>query len=160
MKTKNKELNYLVDNIKIFYTKIEILADKYFTGEIKKVIECNSKYELDVYLSAVDKGSYISYDLKLTIYKKENKIAEHSLQLSIDNPKNRLFNPTYIGQSIPCSRGVLRTDLSYGFTLPMLKSLWLQSLITKFIHKDELISAYCDVIPTLINYLNKLVDES
>lgn len=155
--TIEEKQNYLVNQLKHYYKNLETLARKGFEGLCETSFDCNSKYTLDVLLTVTDNGSYKSYDLGLTMYKKENGVAQHSLRLALDNPKDNLFEPIYIGYSTPCFRGKLKTDQTVGFTRSYLVPNGVFRLVDEGIHKEELLSAYFDGATALTKFLNSVL---
>lgn len=154
--TIEEKQNYLVNQLKHYYKNLETLARKGFEGLCEISFDCNSKYTLDVLLTVTDNGSYKSYDLGLTLYKKDNKVAQHSFRLALDNPKVFSQGQIYIGYSTPCFRGKLKADQSAGFTRSTLELTELRRLVIEGIHKDELLSAYFDVMPKLTDFVNSV----
>lgn len=154
--TTDEKQNYLVNQLKHYYKELETLARKGFEGLYDTSFDCNSKYNLGVILTATDNSSYISYDLGLTLYKKENGVAQHSFRLALDNPKVFSRGQIYIGYSTPCFRGKLKADQSAGFTRSTLELTELRRLVIEGIHKDELLSAYFDVMPKLADFVNSV----
>lgn len=73
--------------LKRYYESLDSISKFGFVETYTTKIDCNSKYELGVIFTATDCGSYLSYDLGLTLYKKDNKVAQHSFRLALDNPK-------------------------------------------------------------------------
>lgn len=154
--TTEEKQNYLVGKLKRYYESLDSISKFAFVGGYNTQIDCNSKYELDVSFTAIDGGSYLSYDLGLTLYKKENKVAQHSFRLALDNPKVFTQGQIYIGYSTPCFRGKLKADQSAGFTRSTLELTELRRLVNEGIHKEELLSAYFDVLPKLTNFINSV----
>lgn len=112
---------------------------------------------MGVILTATDNSSYISYDLGLTLYKKENNVDQHSLRFALDYPKDNLFDPIYIGYSTPCFRGKLKTDQTVGFSRSYVEPKELLRLVDEGIHKEELFSAYFDGATALTKFLNSVL---
>lgn len=107
-----------------------------------------------------DNGSYKSYDLGLTMYKKENGVAQHSLRLALDNPKDNLFEPIYIGYSTPCFRGKLKTDQTVGFTRSYLVPNGVFRLVDEGINQEEVLSAYFDGANSLTEFINNIATQA
>lgn len=158
--TPEEKQNYLVNQLKHYYKNLETLARLKFEGLYNTSLDCNSKYTLDVILTATDNSSYISYDLGLTLYKKENGVAQHSLRLALDNPKDTLFEPIYIGYSTPCFRGKPKTDQTAGFTRSYLVPNGVFRLVDEGITKEELLSAYFDGTTSLTDFVNKVLTKA
>ena len=159
--TLEEKQNYLVNQLKHYYKDLETLAGLKFEGLYNLSLDCNSKYTLDVILTATDNSSYISYDLGLTLYKKENGIAQHSLRLALDNPKDNLFEPIYIGYSTPCFRGKLKTDQTVGFTRSYVEPKELLRFFAEDITKEEeALSAYFDGATSLTDFMNKVLTKA
>ena len=106
-------------------------------------------------VSAIDTKAYSTYELGLTLYKKENGVAQHSIRLTLDNPK--MFRGyMYQGYSTPCFRGKLQTNNSIQFMRDYSDLSDSRNLVIEGIHKDELLSAYFDVMPKLTNFVNSV----
>lgn len=158
--TTEEKQDYLASKLKYYYKDLETLASLKFVGLYDTSLDCNSKYTLGVILTATDNSSYISYDLGLTLYKKENGVAQHSLRLALDYPKDNLFDPIYIGYSTPCFRGKLKTDQTAGFSRSYVESKELLRLTGEGIHKEELLSAYFDGATALTKFLNSVLTKA
>lgn len=154
--TTEEKKEYVAKQLKRYYEFLVSLSDFKFEGVYTTKVECNSKYDLDVIVSAIDTKAYSPSELGLTLYKKENGVAQHSLRLTLDNPK--MFSGyMYQGYSTPCFRGKLQTNQSVQFMrdysdLSDLSDL--RKLIIEGIHKDALLSAYFDVMPKLADFVN------
>lgn len=106
-------------------------------------------------VSAVDTKAYSTYELGLTLYKKENGVAQHFIKLVLDNPKMfRGFR--YQGYSTPCFRGKLQTNQSVQFMREYFDLSDSRRLVIEGIHKEELLSAYFDILPKLTDFLNSV----
>ena len=154
--TTQEKQDYLAKTLKRYYESLDSISNFGFVGTYTTQINCNSKYELGVIFTATDCGSYLSCDLGLTMYKKENGVAQHSLRLALDNPKVFSQGQIYIGYSTPCFRGKLKADQSAGFTRSTLELTELRRLVTEGIQKEELLSAYFDVMPKLTDFVNSV----
>lgn len=155
--TTQEKQNYLGNQLKHYYKDLETLARLKFEGLYNTSFDYNSKYTLDVILTATDNSSYISYNLGLTLYKKENGIAQHSLRLALDTPKDNLFEPIYIGYSTPCFRGKPKSDQTVGFTRSYLVPNGVFRLVDEGIPKEEALSAYFDGATSLTDFMNKVL---
>lgn len=112
--TTEEKKEYVAKQLKRYYEFLVSLSDFKFEGVYTTKIECNSKYDLDVIVSAIDTKDYSTYELGLTLYKKENGVAQHSIRLALDNPK--MFRGyMYQGYSTTCFRGKLQTNKSVQF---------------------------------------------
>lgn len=146
---------YVAKQLKRYYEFLVSLSDFKFEGVYTTKIECNSKYDLDVIVSAIDTKAYSTYELGLTLYKKENGVAQHSIRLTLDNPK--MFRGyMYQGYSTPCFRGELQTNKSVQFMRDYSDLSDSRKLVIEGIHKDELLSAYFEVMPNLTNFVNSV----
>lgn len=153
--TTEEKQDYLAKKLKHYYAFLATLSEFKFEGTCTTKIECNSKYNLDVIVSAVDTKAYSTYELGLTLYKKENNVAQHSLRLTLDNPK--MFRGyMYQGYSTPCFRGKLQTTQSVQFMRDYSDLSDSRKLVFKGIHKEELLSAYFDVLPKLTDFVNSV----
>lgn len=153
--TTEEKQEYVAKQFKRYYEFLVSLSELKFEGVYTTKIECNSKYDLDVIVSAVDTKAYSTYELGLTLYKKENGVAQHSLRLALDNPK--MFRGyMYQGYSTPCFRGKLQTNQSIQFMRDYSDLSDLRKLVIEGIHKDELLSAYFDVLPKLTDFVNSV----
>lgn len=150
--TTEEKKEYVAKQLKRYYEFLVSLSDFKFEGVYTTKIECNSKYDLDVIVSAIDTKAYSTYELGLTLYKKENGVAQHSIRLALDNPK--MFRGyMYQGYSTPCFRGKLQTNQSVQF---MRDYSDLRKSIIEGIQKEELLSAYFDVMPKLADFVNSV----
>ena len=123
-----------------------------FVGSSTIQIDCNSKYELDVIVTATDTNAYNFCELGLTLYKKENGVAQHSIRLALDNPK--MFSGfMFQGFSTPCFRGKLQTNQVVQFMRDYSDLYDSRKLVREGIHKDELLSAYFDALPKLTDFM-------
>lgn len=147
---------YLITQLERYYKNLETLAGLKFEGLYTTSLDCNSKYTLDVILTATDNSSYISYDLGLTLYKKENGVAQHSLRLALDNPK-MFRGVVYHGYSTPCFRGKLQTNQTVQFMCDYLELVDSRKLVAKGIHKEDLLSAYFDGAVPLTDFINRVL---
>ena len=153
--TTEEKKEYVAKQLKCYYEFLVSLSDFKFEGIYTTKIECNSKYDLDVIVSAVDTKAYSTYELGLTLYKKENEVAQHSIRLALDNPK--MFRGfMYQGYSTPCFRGKLQTNQSVQFIRDYSDLSDSRKLVLEGIQKEELLSAYFDVMPNLINFVNSV----
>ena len=62
----------------------------------------------------------------------------------------------YQGYSTPCFRGKLQTNQSVHFMCDYSDLSDLRNLIIEGIHKEELVSAYFDVIPKLTDFVSSV----
>lgn len=147
---------YLITQLERYYKNLETLTGLKFEGLYTTSLDCNSKYTLDVILTATDNSSYISYDLGLTLYKKENGVAQHSLRLALDNPK-MFRGVVYHGYSTPCFRGKLQTNQTVQFMCDYLELADSRKLVAKGIHKEDLLSAYFDGAVPLTDFINRVL---
>lgn len=153
--TTEEKKEYVAKQLKRYYEFLVSLSDFKFEGVYTTKIECNSKYDLDVIVSAIDTKAYSTYELGLTLYKKENGVAQHSIRLTLDNPK--MFRGyMYQGYSTPCFRGKLQTNKSIQFMRDYSDLSDSRNLVIEGIYKDELLSAYFDVMPKLTNFVNSV----
>ena len=153
--TTEEKKEYVAKQLKRYYEFLVSLSDFKFEGVYTTKIECNSKYDLDVIVSAIDTKAYSTSELGLTLYKKENGVAQHSIRLTLDNPK--MFSGyMYQGYSTPCFRGKLQTNQSVQFMRDYSDLSDLRKLIIEGIHKEELVSAYFDVIPKLTDFVSSV----
>lgn len=153
--TTEEKQDYVAKQLKRYYEFLVSLSELKFEGVYTNNIECNSKYDLDVIVSAIDTKAYSTYDIGLTLYKKENNVAQHSLRLALDNPK-MFRGVVYHGYSTPCFRGKLQTDQSVQFMRDYSDLSDSRKLVSEGIHKDELLSAYFDVMPKLTDFVNSV----
>lgn len=150
--TTEEKKEYVAKQLKRYYEFLVSLSDFKFEGVYTTKIECNSKYDLDVIVSAIDTKAYSTSELGLTLYKKKNGVAQHSLRLTLDNSK--MFSGyMYQGYSTPCFRGKLQTNQSVQFMRDYSDLSDLRKLIIEGIHKEELVSTYFDVIPKLTDFV-------
>ena len=153
--TTEEKKEYVAEKLKHYYEFLVSLSELKFEGVYTTKIDCNSKYDLDVIVSAVDTKAYSTYELGLTLYKKENGVAQHSIRLTLDNPK--MFRGyMYQGYSTPCFRGKLQTNQSIQFMRDYSELSDSRKLVIEGIHKDELLSAYFDVMPKLTDFVNSV----
>lgn len=153
--TTEEKKEYVAKQLKRYYEYLVSLSEFKFEGVYTTKIKCNSKYDLDVIVSAVDTKAYSTYELGLTLYKKENGVAQHSIRLALDNPK--MFRGyMYQGYSTPCFRGKLQTNQSVQFIRDYSDLSDSRKLVIEGIQKEELLSAYFDVMPNLTNYVNSV----
>ena len=153
--TTEEKKEYVAKQLKRYYEFLVSLSDFKFEGVYTTKIECNSKYDLDVIVSAIDTKAYSTYELGLTLYKKENGVAQHSIRLALVNPK--MFRGyMYQGYSTPCFRGKLQTNKSIQFMRDYSDLSDSRKLVIEGISKEELVSAYFDMIPKLTNFVNSV----
>ena len=153
--TTEEKQDYLAGKLKRYFEFLASLSKFKFEGVYTAKIECNSKYNLDVIVSVIDTKAYSTFELGLTLYKTENNVAQHSIRLALDNPK--MFSGyMYQGYSTPCFRGKLQTNQSVQFMRDYLDLADLRKLVVGGIHKEELLSAYFDVMPKLTNFVNSV----
>ncbi len=153
--TTEEKKEYVAEKLKRYYEFLVSLSELKFEGVYTTKIDCNSKYDLDVIVSAVDTKAYSTYELGLTLYKKENGVAQHSIRLTLDNPK--MFRGyMYQGYSTPCFRGKLQTNQSIQFMRDYSDLSDSRKLVIEGIQKEELLSAYFDVIPKLTDFVNSV----
>lgn len=106
-------------------------------------------------VSAVDTKAYSTYELGLTLYKKENKVTQHSLRLTLDNPK--MFRSyMYQGYSTPCFRGELQNSQSVQFICDYPDLYDSRKPVIEGIHKEDLISAYFNVMLKLTDFVSSV----
>lgn len=131
------------------------LCELGFEGSYNTQVECNSKYYLDVIVTGTNTKAYNTYELGLTLYKKENNVAQHSLRLALDNPK--LFRGVaYHGYSTPCFRGKLQTNQSVQFIRDYSDLSDSRKLVIKGIHKEEVLFAYFDGATSVTDFINSV----
>ena len=140
------------------YSLVEQLAFYNFTGNSTRIIPGKSKYSLDIGLTATNAESYIFYDLVLTVFTNSNGVPQHSLELTFVESDTFGQSPSYVGASTPCFRGVLRTDNTVKVAFDTLDSTNLSTLVTEGIQKEELLSAYCLSLDSIIDYLTYIVN--
>lgn len=154
--TTEEKQEYLAKQLKHYYGKLVSLYELGFEGSYNTQIECNSKYILDVIVTGTDTKAYSTYDIGLTLYKKENNVAQHSLRLALDNPK-MFRGVVYHGYSTPCFRGKLQTNQSVQFMTDYLDLSDSRKLVVKGIQKDEVLSAYFDGVDSLTYFMNSVL---
>lgn len=153
--TTEEKKEYVAEKLKCYYEFLVSLSELKFEGVYTTKIDCNSKYDLDVIVSAVDTKAYSTYELGLTLYKKENGVAQHSIRLTLDNPK--MFRGyMYQGYSTPCFRGKLQTNQSIQFMRDYSDLSDSRKLVIEGIQKEELLSAYFGVMPKLTDFVNSV----
>ena len=153
--TTEEKQEYLAKQLKNYYGDLVSLCELGFEGSYNTQIECNSKYYLDVIVAGTNTKAYNTYELGLTLYKKENNVAQHSLRLALDNPK--MFRGlAYHGYSTPCFRGKLQTNQLVQFIRDYSDLSDSRKLVIKGIHKEEVLSAYFDVATTLTDFMNSV----
>ena len=153
--TTEEKKEYVAKQLKRYFEFLVSLSDFKFEGVYTTKIECNSKCDLDVIVSAIDTKAYSTYELGLTLYKKETGGAQHSLRITLDNPK--MFRGyRYQGYSTPCFRGKLQTNKSVQFMRDYSDLSDSRKLVSEGILKEELIFAYFDVMPKLTNFVNSV----
>ena len=153
--TTEEKKEYVAKQLKRYYEFLVSLSELKLEGVYITQIECNSKYDLDVIVSAVDTKAYSTFELGLTLYKKENNVAQHSLRLALDNSK--MFRGfMYQGYSTPCFRGKLQTNQTVQFLRDYSELSDSRKLVTEGIQKEELLSAYFDVMPKLTDFVNSV----
>lgn len=151
--TTEEKQEYLAKQLKHYYGDLVSLYELGFEGSYNTQIECNSKYILDVIVAGTDTKAYSTYELGLTLYKKENKVAQHSLRLALDNPK-MFRGVVYHGYSTPYFRGKLQTNKLVQFMCNYLDLADSRKLVAKGIHKEEVLSAYFDGATPLTDFMN------
>lgn len=151
--TKENEV-YLALKLRELYAYLESLAAIGFVEDIHTTITCNSKYDLDFGLSVVPRKTHNSYTVTLTLYKKSNNVAQHTIELGLDNPTSHLYDLTYTGHSAPCFRGKLQLDKAASFMVSVLSDNTVLKLVAEGIPKSELTSAYLDGFTDLMSFLN------
>lgn len=153
--TTEEKQEYLAKQLKHYYGNLVSLYGLGFEGSYNTQIECNSKYILDVIVTGTDTKTYSTYELGLTLYKKENKVAQHSLRLALDNPK-MFRGVVYHGYSTPCFRGKLQTNQTVQFMCDYLELADSRKLVAKGIHKEDLLSAYFDGATSVTDFMNSV----
>lgn len=154
--TTEEKQEYLAKQFKYYYGNLVSLYELGFEGSYTTQIECNSKYYLDVIVSAIDTKAYSTYELGLTLYKKENNVAQHSLRLTLDKPK--MFRGyMYQGYSTPCFRGKLQISQSVQFMRDYSDLSDSKKLVIEGIHKEEVLSAYFDGVTSLTYFMNSVL---
>ena len=151
--TRENEV-YLALKLRELYAYLESLAAVGFVEDIHTTITCNSKYDLDFGLSAVPRKTHNSYTVTLTLYKKSNNVAQHTIKLGLDKPTSHLYDLTYTGHSAPCFRGRLQSDKAASFMVSILSDNTVLKLVAEGIPKSELTSAYLDGFTDLMSFLN------
>lgn len=151
--TRENEV-YLALKLRELYAYLESLAAVGFVEDIQTTITCNSKYDLDFGLSAVPRKTHNSYTVTLTLYRKSNNVAQHTIELGLDKPTSYLYDLTYTGHSAPCFRGRLQSDKTASFMVSILSDNTVLKLVSEGIPKSELISAYLDGFTDLMSFLN------
>lgn len=153
--TTEEKQEYLAKQLKHYYVDLASLCELGFEGSYNTQVECNSKYYLDVIVTGTNTKAYNTYELGLTLYKKENNVAQHSLRLALDNPK--LFRGVaYHGYSTPCFRGKLQTNQSVQFIRDYSDLSDSRKLVIKGIHKEEVLSAYFDGATSVTDFINSV----
>lgn len=153
--TTEEKQDYVAKQLKRYYGNLVSLYELGFEGSYNTQIECNYKYYLDVIVVGTNTKAYNTYELGLTLYKKENNVAQHSLRLALDNPK--MFRGlAYHGYSTPCFRGKLQTNQLVQFICDYSDLSDSRKLVVKGIHKEEVLSAYFEVIPKLTDFVNSV----
>lgn len=157
--TTEEKKEYVAKQLKRYYEYLVSLSDFKFEGVYTTKIECNSKYDLDVIVSAIDTKAYSTSELGLTLYKKENGVAQHSIRLTLDNPK--MFSGyMYQGYSIPCFRGKLQTNQVVQFMRDYSALYDLRKLVIEGIYKEELLSAYFDGTTSVTEFMTSVVTQA
>lgn len=151
--TRENEV-YLALKLRELYAYLESLAAVGFVEDIHTTITCNSKYDLDFGLSAVPRKTHNSYTVTLTLYKKSNNVAQHTIELGLDKPTSHLYDLTYTGHSAPCFRGKLQSDKAASFMVSVLSDNTALKLVVDGIPKSEFTSAYLDGFNDLMSFLN------
>ena len=151
--TRENEV-YLALKLRELYAYLESLATVGFVEDIHTTITCNSKYDLDFGLSVVPRKTHNSYTATLTLYKKSNNVAQHTIELGLDKPTSHLYDLTYTGHSAPCFRGRLQSNKAASFMVSVLSDNTVLKLVSEGIPKSELTSAYLDGFTDLMSFLN------
>lgn len=151
--TRESEV-YLALKLRDLYAYLESLATVDFTEDMQTTLTCNSKYDLDFGLGVVPRKTHNSYTVTLTLYKKSNNVAQHTIELGLDKPTSHLYDLTYTGHSAPCLRGRLQSDKTASFMVSILSDNTVLKLVSEGIPKSELISAYLDGFTDLMSFLN------
>lgn len=151
--TRENEV-YLALKLRELYAYLESLATVGFVEDMQTTLTCNSKYDLDFGLSAVPRKTHNSYTVTLTLYKKSNNVAQHTIELGLDKPTNHLYDLTYTGHSAPCFRGKLQSDKAASFMVSVLSDNTVLKLVDEGIPKSEFTSAYLDGFTNLMSFLN------
>lgn len=151
--TRENEV-YLALKLRDLYAYLESLATVDFTEDMQTTLTCNSKYDLDFGLSVVPRKTHNSYTITLTLYKKSNNVAQHTIELGLDKPISHLYDLTYTGHSAPCFRGKLQSDKAASFMVSVLSDTTALKIVAEGIPKSEFTSAYLDGFTDLMNFLN------
>lgn len=151
--TRENEV-YLALKLRNLYAYLESLATVGFTEDMQTTLTCNSKYDLDFGLSVVPCKTHNSYTITLTLYKKSNNVAQHTIELGLDKPTSHLYDLTYTGHSAPCFRGKLQSEKAASFMVSVLSDNTVLKLVAEGIPKSEFTSAYLDVFTNLMSFLN------
>lgn len=153
--TTEEKQEYLAKQLKHYYDDLVSLCELGFEGNYNTQVECNSKYYLDVIVTGTNTKAYNTYDLGLTLYKKENNVAQHSLRLALDNPK-MFRGVVYHGYSTPCFRGKLQTNQLVQFMCDYSDISDSRKLVIKGIHKEDVLSAYFDGATSVTDFMNRV----
>lgn len=151
--TRENEV-YLALKLRDLYVYLESLATVGFVEDMQTTLTCNSKYNLDFGLNAVPCKTHYSYTVTLTLYKKSNNVAQHTIELGLDKPTSHLYDLTYTGHSAPCFRGKLQSEKAASFMVSVLSDNTVLKLVSEGIPKSEFTSAYLDGFNNLISFLN------
>ena len=151
--TRENEL-YLALKLRDLYAYLESLATVGFIEDMQTTLTCNSKYDLDFGLNVVPRKTHNSYTVTLTLYKKSNNVAQHTIELGLDKPTSHLYDLTYTGHSAPCFRGKLQSEKAASFMVSVLSDNTVLKLVAEGIPKSELTSAYLDGFTNLMSFLN------
>lgn len=151
--TRENEV-YLALKLRNLYAYLESLATVDFTEDMQTTLTCNSKYDLDFGLGVVPRKTHNSYTVTLTLYKKSNNVAQHTIELGLDKPTSYLYDLTYTGHSVPCFRGKLQSDKATSFMVSVLSDNTTLKLVAEGIPKSEFTSAYLDGFTDLMSFLN------
>lgn len=151
--TRENEV-YLALKLRDLYAYLESLATVGFIEDMQTTLTCNSKYDLDFGLSVVPRKTHNSYTVTLTLYKKSNNVAQHTIELGLDKPTSHLYDLTYTGHSVPCFRGKLQSDKATSFMVSVLSDNTALKLVAEDIPKSEFTSAYLDGFTDLMSFLN------
>lgn len=151
--TRENEV-YLALKLRDLYAYLESLATAGFTEDMQTTLTCNSKYDLDFGLSVVPRKTHNSYTITLTLYKKSNNVAQHTIELGLDKPTSHLYDLTYTGHSAPCFRGKLQSDKAASFMVSVLSDTTSLKIVAEGIPKSEFTSAYLDGFTDLMSFLN------
>ena len=151
--TRENEV-YLALKLRDLYAYLDSLATVDFTEDMQTTLTCNSKYDLDFGLGVVPRKTHNSYTVTLTLYKKSNNVAQHTIELGLDKPTSHLYDLTYTGHSSPCFRGKLQSDKAASFMVSVLSDNTVLKLVAEGIPKSEFTSAYLDGFTNLMSFLN------